>query len=245
MTLELVAETPSTNGLVASRAQAGGAHGLVVVAEHQTAGRGRLDRAWVTPPRAALTFSVLLRPDVPDERWPWLPLLAGLATVEGIESAGGPVCALKWPNDVRYGDRKLAGLLVERVETPEGPAAVLGIGLNVTTTEDELPVPGAGSLATVGRPGLDRGALLVGVLEALGTRLDLWARTAGDPGAGLREDYLTRCETLGRAVRVHLPSGDDLVGTAVDIGDDGGLRVQAGGREVAVSAGDVVHVRPG
>ena len=240
----MVAEAPSTNALVAARARAGADHGLVVVADHQTAGRGRLDRSWVTPPRSALTFSVLLRPDVPGERWPWLPLLAGVSVVDAVEDAGGPPCALKWPNDVRYDGRKLAGLLVERVDTPTGPAAVLGVGLNVSMTTEELPVPGAGSLATVGWPGLDRARLLTHVLDVMGRRLRRWERADGDPRDGLREDYLARCETVGQEVRVQLPSGDQLVGTATGIAEDGGLQVSASGGVVTVSAGDVVHVRP-
>ena len=243
-TVEVVAEAPSTNAIVAARAKEGAAEGLVVVADHQTAGRGRLDRSWVTPPGAALTFSVLLRPTVADERWPWLPLLAGVAVVEALEDVGGPVCRLKWPNDVMHDGRKLAGLLVERVETPAGPAAVLGVGLNVSTTLEELPVPGAGSLATAGWPGMDRGAILVRVLEVLGRRLRRWARDAGDAERGLREDYVTRCETVGQQVRVHLPSGGELVGTATGVAVDGGLRVTDGSRTLTVSAGDVVHVRP-
>lgn len=242
--VEVVEATPSTNVVVAEQAAAGGAEGLVVVAEHQTAGRGRLDRSWMTPPRAALTFSVLLRPQVADERWPWLPLLAGVAAVDAIEDAGGPPCALKWPNDVMYDGRKLAGLLVERVATPSGPAAVLGVGLNVSTTPEELPVPGADSLAGVGWSGLDRTLLLVQLLDALGRRLRRWTREAGDPGRGLLEDYQARCETVGRRVRVHLPSGADIVGTATGVAGDGGLVVDAGAGAVTVSAGDVVHVRP-
>jgi BirA family biotin operon repressor/biotin-[acetyl-CoA-carboxylase] ligase len=243
-TVEIVAATPSTNALVVARASEGAADGLVVVADHQTAGRGRLDRIWVTPARAALTFSVLLRPEVPDHRWPWLPLLAGVSVVEALEAAGGPACALKWPNDVMYDGRKLAGLLVERIETSSGSAAVLGIGLNVSTTDEELPVPGAASLATVGYAGLDRSALLVGVLDVLGRRLRRWTREGGDPREGMLEDYTARCETVGRPVRVHLPAGGELVGTAVGVAGDGGLVVDDGSHEVTVSAGDVVHVRP-
>jgi BirA family biotin operon repressor/biotin-[acetyl-CoA-carboxylase] ligase len=241
--VEVVPEAPSTNELVAVRARAGEPEGLVVVAEHQTAGRGRLDRRWVTPARSALTFSVLLRPQVPAERWPWLPLLAGVAVVEAVEDAGGPVCALKWPNDVLYGDLKLAGLLAERVETAAGPAAILGIGLNVTTTADELPVETAASLATLGCD-VDRTSLLLALLDRLGERLHRWAVGDGASAESLLDDYRSRCGTLGRSVRVHLPSGELLTGTAVGVSDDGSLQVETGGRVVPLRAGDVVHVRP-
>lgn len=250
--IEVMSRAPSTNALVAERARQGAPAGLVVVADHQTAGRGRLDRSWVTPKGAALTFSVLLRPEVPAERWPWLPLLSGVAVVDAVEDAGGPACGLKWPNDVLHDGRKLAGLLVERFETPTGPAAVLGVGLNVSTSADELPVDSATSLALAGWPGIDRGLLLVRILDVLGRRLRRWSKEAGDPDGGLAEDYAARCDTIGRPVRVHLPSGAEIVGTAVGIAADGGLRLRtdgtagcdAGGPTVTVSAGDVVHVRP-
>jgi BirA family biotin operon repressor/biotin-[acetyl-CoA-carboxylase] ligase len=173
-----------------------------------------------------------------------LPLLAGTAVVDGIGAAGGPRCALKWPNDVMHDGRKLAGLLVERVESPAGPAAVLGIGLNVTTQPHELPVPTAGSLVTAGMPDPDRTGLLLHVLAALERTYREWVGAAGDPARGLAASYAEHCETLGRTVRVHLPSGKELVGTATGIAGDGGLRVDTGRDVVTVSAGDVIHVRP-
>jgi BirA family transcriptional regulator, biotin operon repressor / biotin---[acetyl-CoA-carboxylase] ligase len=243
-TVEVLDAAPSTNAVVAERARAGAAEGLVVVAEHQTAGRGRLDRSWVTPPRSALTFSVLLRPEVPVDRWPWLPLLAGTAVVEGVAEAGGPRCGLKWPNDVMYDGLKLAGLLVERVESARGPAAVLGIGLNVSTGRDELPVSTAGSLVTAGMTEPDRTTLLLHVLAAVEERYRSWTAVHGDPSVALAEGYAGLCETLGQEVRVQLPSGDQLIGTAVGIALDGGLQVEGGSGVVTVSAGDVIHVRP-
>src|SRR6185436_16421062 len=123
--------------------------GLVVVAEHQTAGRGRLDRTWQTPARAALTVSVLLRPRTAAGDWPWFPLLAGCAAALALRRLGALV-ELKWPNDVLLGDAKLAGILTERVDTAPEPALVLGIGINVGMTSDELPVETATSLAVAG-----------------------------------------------------------------------------------------------
>jgi BirA family biotin operon repressor/biotin-[acetyl-CoA-carboxylase] ligase len=244
--VEVVAAAASTNADLAVRARHDEPEGLVLVAEHQTAGRGRLDRRWETPARSALTFSVLLRPaGVPDRRWPWLPLLAGVAVVEGIAAAGGPECGLKWPNDVQHDGLKVAGILVERLETSQGPAAVLGIGLNVSTTLEELPVPTATSLAAAGAPDLDRTALLLALLAALGRRYDAWGRSGGDPASGVLEDYRRHCVTVGQQVRVHLPAGTVLEGTAVGIDADGALVVGSGGRRVTLSAGDVVHVRPG
>lgn len=236
--VEVVDRAPSTNALVAERARAGAAEGLVVVAEHQTAGRGRLDRSWHTPARSALTFSVLLRPDAAPDRWPWLPLLTGVAVHDAV---GGGV-RLKWPNDVLHGDLKLAGILVERVATPTGPAAVVGVGINVSTTHDELPVPTATSLALAGHE-RDRTDLLLELLAELDRVYAVWVRAAADDEL-LRSTYTRRCATVGQLVRVELPSGDSLTGTAVDVDLAGRLVVQSGGTTTVVGAGDVVHVRP-
>jgi BirA family biotin operon repressor/biotin-[acetyl-CoA-carboxylase] ligase len=168
-----------------------------------------------------------------------------VAVVEGITAAGGPACGLKWPNDVQHDGLKVAGILVERLETPQGPAAVLGIGLNVSTSPEELPVSTATSLAAAGAPGLDRTSLLLSLLAALGRRYDAWGRSAGDPASGVLEDYRRHCVTVGQPVRVHLPAGTVLEGTAVGVDPDGALVVSSGGRRLTVNAGDVVHVRPG
>ncbi|WP_344008316.1 biotin--[acetyl-CoA-carboxylase] ligase [Nocardioides lentus] len=239
--LEVVDASPSTNAEVARRAVAGEPAGLVLVTEHQTAGRGRLDRVWTTPPRACLTFSVLLRPEVPMPRWPWLPLLTGYAVWEVLREHTLTV-GLKWPNDVLVADRKVAGILVERHETPVGPAAVVGIGLNVTLTEDELPVPTATSLLVADGAAPPREDLLVGLLDRLTAGVAAWE---ADPAADRqRAAYARACTTVGRRVRVELPASPPLVGRAVDIDPGGRLVVDDGERLVPVGAGDVVHVRP-
>jgi BirA family biotin operon repressor/biotin-[acetyl-CoA-carboxylase] ligase len=243
-TLEVVEESPSTNRAVAERARSGEPEGLVLVAEHQTAGRGRLDRSWVTPARAALTFSVLLVPErVPSARWPWLPLLAGIAVAEGVRRVTDVPCALKWPNDVMVDDQKLAGLLVERVERPSSSAAVLGVGLNVSSTRDELPVPTATSLELVGASTLDRSVILREVLRAFEALYLQWSADGGDPDQGLHAAYVRRCATIGRQVRVELPSGDPVLGEAVGVDGDGRLQVLTPTGSRLLGAGDVVHVR--
>lgn len=234
--VEVLPEAPSTNALLADRARAGAPEWSVLATEHQTAGRGRLDRVWETPPRAALTFSTLLRPVGPSTAWPWLPLMAGVAVVRALRDLDVPA-DLKWPNDVLVEDGKVAGILVERVETRSGAAAVLGIGLNVGQTRPELPVPSATSvlLATGSVP--ERTLLLESLLAHLREQYDVWS--AGG-GARLRPAYLSACVTVGRRVRVVLPGGGELTGTATDV--DVGGRLVVGGTPVA--AGDVVHVRP-
>jgi len=237
--IEILDAAPSTNAAVADRAREGGPHGLVVVAEHQTAGRGRLDRSWESPARAALTFSVLLRPRVPAAEWPWLPLLAGHALATALREAEVPA-GLKWPNDVLVGERKVAGILLERVDTRDGPAAVLGIGLNVSTTEAELPVDTATSVALATGSAPDRTELLTRVLGRLLDEYDAWQAAEG-PGrtAALRAAYTEACVTVGREVRVELPGGEVRTGTARGIDAGGRLVVD----DFAVGAGDVVHVR--
>ena len=242
--IEVLQESPSTNALVAERARAGEESGLVVVAEHQMSGRGRLDRVWVTPPRAALTFSVLLTPGrVPTARWPWLPLLVGIAVSEGVRRVAGVDCVLKWPNDVLVDDQKLAGILVERVERGNAAAAVVGVGLNVSSTREELPVPTATSLALQGASTLDRSVILREVLRAFEALYVQWQAELGDASRGLLESYVRRCSTLGRQVRVDLPTGERVHGEAAAIDVDGRLRVRTRSGLRVLGAGDVVHVR--
>jgi BirA family transcriptional regulator, biotin operon repressor / biotin---[acetyl-CoA-carboxylase] ligase len=242
--VRVVQETTSTNSELARLARDGAAPGLVLVAEHQTGGRGRLDRTWTSPRGAGLTFSVLVEPvGVPPGYWPWVPLLAGVAVAEGVRRVTEVDASLKWPNDVLVGDRKLAGLLAERVEVPNASLAVVGVGLNVTLRAVELPTSEATSLALEGAATSDRTVVLREVLRVLDRLLRTWLREGGDPHAGLLESYLRRCSTLGRQVRVALPAGGALVGEAVRVDDHGRLVVRTGAGEQVVGAGDVVHVR--
>jgi BirA family biotin operon repressor/biotin-[acetyl-CoA-carboxylase] ligase len=237
--VEILDRVDSTNALVADRARAGEPEWLVLVGEHQVAGRGRLDRTWETPDKAALTFSVLWRPEVRADRWPWLPLLTGYAVGAALRGAGADAC-LKWPNDVTVHDQKVAGILLERIDTPDGPAAVVGIGLNVSQTREELPVEAATSLWLQGVQA-DRTELLGEILDSLAQQYDGFQRSGG---GSLAASYQRVCTTIGREVRVDLPTGSSLAGLAAGIDDDGRLLVEAGDRTVAVGAGDVVHVRP-
>lgn len=243
--LDVVSTVPSTNSVLVDAARQGAPDRTVLVAEEQSAGHGRTARTWVAPARSGLTLSVLLRPTVvPPGRWSWLPLLAGVVLCRTVSTLGQLPAALKWPNDLLLGahQRKAAGILVEVV--PEGPAAVLGIGLNVTLRPDELPVPGATSLAIEQAACTDRDPLLRALLRGLDIELRQWCAYEGDPVvSGLREAYRQRCATLGEQVRVELPGQLPLTGTAVDVDTDGRLVVQSGNEQAALSAGDVTHVR--
>jgi BirA family biotin operon repressor/biotin-[acetyl-CoA-carboxylase] ligase len=228
--VEVVEETASTNAdlLADDRAP----DRTVLVAENQIAGRGRFERAWTSPPRAGLTFSVLLRPELATPFWGWLPLLAGVALHEAVDEVTGLTTSLKWPNDLLVADgRKLAGILAQAA----GDVVVVGIGLNVDTTAEELPVPTATSLALAGARDLDRTALLVAILTRLDARVAQWTDCHGEAA----------CSTIGRPVRITTQrDGAVVVGTAMDVDDTGRLVVQAEDGVVAISAGDVEHVRP-
>ncbi|MEU1347292.1 biotin--[acetyl-CoA-carboxylase] ligase [Streptomyces sp. NPDC005775] len=243
--LDVVDSTGSTNSDLAARA-ASLAEGAVLVAEEQTAGRGRLDRTWTAPARSGLFFSVYLTPGaVPVRRWGWLPLLAGVAAATGLARAAGVDTALKWPNDllvtVDGQERKTGGILAERA----GDGVVIGIGLNVSLRADELPAPTAASLALAGAVSTDRETLLRGVLRSLEQWYGQWRAADGDAMAsGLQEAYAAGCATLGRTVRAQLPGDRTLVGEAVAIDGDGRLVLSSGdGLREPVSAGDIVHLR--
>jgi BirA family biotin operon repressor/biotin-[acetyl-CoA-carboxylase] ligase len=261
--VRIFATTGSTNTDVLRLAAAGAPEGLVLAAESQTAGKGRQGRVWQTRPGAALTFSVLLRPGpVPQAARGWLPLLTGVAVVHALGQVSGLDASLKWPNDVLVGQEKLAGILAEQV----AGAVVIGIGINVLGGEQELPVTSATSLERCGAGGTDRTSLLAAILDELEHWYLRWRETAqGDAeAAGLRKEYLSLSATIGQHVRVQLPGNRMLTGLASGVDGAGrllvepapgtdlaGLAVRARGSgsgpgaagQVAVSAGDVIHVR--
>lgn len=244
LAVEVVSDAPSTNALVADFARQGADDGLVIVADHQTAGRGRLDRSWETPAGTALTFSVLLRPTMPAAAWPWLPLLTGRAVAKALTGLGYRA-GVKWPNDILIGERKVAGILVERIDSPAGPAAVVGVGINTGMTEAELPVPTATSLSLEPgpQPPPDRTEVLIAVLAAIREAYDAW-QLGGDAGVErLAESYSAGCVTVGQRVRIALPEGSVLEGEAVAVDESGRLVVTSGDGRHEVGAGDVVHVR--
>jgi BirA family transcriptional regulator, biotin operon repressor / biotin---[acetyl-CoA-carboxylase] ligase len=258
--LRVVAETGSTNADLAAMARTGAPEGAVLVAERQTAGRGRLNRVWQSPPRAGLAVSVLLRPGEalrgarpgrpdgelrgigPARALGWIPLLAGVALAEAVRQVAEVDAYLKWPNDLLLpGDRKCGGILAEVVA---GGAVIVGIGLNVTLRPEELPRPDATSLQLAGAAVTDRDPLLRRLLRALSVWYGRWRAAGGDPEAsGLREDYVLHCGTLGRRVRAELPDGAALEGVAGAVDGDGRLVISTDLGQHTVAAGDVVHLR--
>ncbi|WP_327719053.1 biotin--[acetyl-CoA-carboxylase] ligase [Streptomyces sp. NBC_00490] len=247
--VEVVQSTGSTNNDLVGLAVKGGAEeGAVLVAEEQTAGRGRLDRQWTAPARSGLFFSVLLKPaEVPVARWGWLPLLTGVAVATGLSRAAGIDTALKWPNDLLVSiggeERKAGGILAERAGED---GVVVGVGINVTLREQELPVPQAGSLLLAGAITTDRDPLLRAVLRSLEEWYGRWREAGGDPAvSGLQETYAAGCATLGRTVRAELPGDRSITGEAVAVDGDGRLVIATEeGVQEPVGAGDIVHLRP-
>ena len=248
--IEVVPSTGSTNADLLARALRGEPEGVVLAAEEQTAGRGRMGRSWTSPRYAALTFSLLIRPDVPPARRGWLPLLAGVAVAAAVTTVTGVPARLKWPNDVLAGEAKLAGILAEAA----GDAIVVGIGLNVSTEPAELsrlpagPGPGAlpaTSLRAAGATALNREKILLTILAGFERWYRAWRQAGGDPDrSGLRPEYDSRSATIGRTVRAELPGGQALSGPAAGVDSDGRLLVRvSSGAEVPVAAADVVHLR--
>jgi BirA family biotin operon repressor/biotin-[acetyl-CoA-carboxylase] ligase len=239
--------TGSTNADLVARALDGAREGVVLAAEEQYAGRGRMDRTWVSPPRAALLFSLLVRPGtVPSARLGWLSLLTGVAVASAVSSVTGVDARLKWPNDVLAGGAKLGGILAEAA----GDAVVVGIGVNVSTEAAELPGPGPGglpatSVRVAGGASLDREKLLTAILAGFEHWYRAWRQAGGDPErSGLRDAYTGLCDTIGRSVRAELPGGQLLSGPAAGVDPDGRLLVRvSSGAEVPVAVGDVVHLR--
>ncbi|MBN9737578.1 MULTISPECIES: biotin--[acetyl-CoA-carboxylase] ligase [unclassified Pseudonocardia] len=247
--LDVVGSTGSTNADLLAEAGRGAPDRSVLIAEEQVRGRGRLDRTWTSRPGAALTMSVLWRPEgVPADRLGWLPMLAGVALIDAIaELAPDLPAALKWPNDLLAGPSlgKAAGILAEMTAVSGGgPGVVLGIGLNVSTPSTDLPW-GATSLAAHGLAAT-RSEVATTLLAHLYRREADWRDAGGDAEAsGLRRDYRSRCASLGARVRVEKPGGDQLIGMAEDVDPQGRLLVHPdGGQRVAVAAGDIVHLRP-
>jgi BirA family transcriptional regulator, biotin operon repressor / biotin---[acetyl-CoA-carboxylase] ligase len=238
--LDVVERTGSTNADLLARAAAGeDIAGAVLIAEHQTAGRGRNGRAWSSP-RAQLALSAgvdagEVRPDA----WGWLPLAAGVAVVDTV-AAVAVEAGLKWPNDVLANGRKLAGILTEVAAAQR--SIVVGIGLNVTLRDDEVPDADATSLRSLGVETPDRDELVRAMLQELARRVERW-RDANGADAGLIADYRARSVTIGSAVRAILPGGREVLGAARSIDEQGRLLIDSDAGPVAVSAGDVVHLR--
>jgi BirA family transcriptional regulator, biotin operon repressor / biotin---[acetyl-CoA-carboxylase] ligase len=222
----------STNRYLLDEARAGAPEGLVAVADYQTAGRGRRGRSWVAPPGASLLVSVLVRPSLVPDRAQLVSIAAGMAMADAVQRVAGFAPALKWPNDLLVEDKKLAGLLAEA----DGGAVVVGIGVNVEWHDFPPEVAETATACNVvAARAVDREQLLEMFLDRFAARCDRFE--------DVLSDYRARLSTLGRRVRVETAT-DEFIGTAVDVGERGELLIeQDGDTQVAVHAGDVVHLR--
>jgi BirA family biotin operon repressor/biotin-[acetyl-CoA-carboxylase] ligase len=236
------ASIDSTNTALLGAARDGAAEGLVFVADHQTAGRGRLDRRWEAPAGSSLLVSVLLRPSIVPSHAHWVSAAVGRAASDACATVAGVGALLKWPNDLVVGDRKNGGMHAQAVvEGGSVRAVVVGVGLNVnwpTPLPDELAATATACNIVAGHD-VDRDALLEVFLECLG------ARYTALEWPSMLADVRARSATLGRQVRVELPGDRVLVGRAADVAEDGALLVETRpGEVIRVSVGDVVHLRP-
>jgi BirA family biotin operon repressor/biotin-[acetyl-CoA-carboxylase] ligase len=237
-------ELPSTSDRAKELADDGAAHGEVVIAETQTAGRGRRGRIWVSPPRRNLYFSVVLRPDLPPSRAAELTLVASLAVCDALRQAGVVQAGIKWPNDVLVGGKKIAGILTELAAEPDRVHwVVIGVGVNVNARLEDFPEELRGEATSVaierGEPA-PRALFAVACLTALEDWLDVHAERGFD---AIRDAWRARNVTLGRRVAVRA-DGREIVGTAEDIDEQGALLVRTPERVERILAGDVQLLRP-
>lgn len=239
-------EVDSTNKVVSGLARSGLPEGQVVLADHQSAGRGRLDRVWIDTPGSSVLMSVLLRPKFPAEFFFLITSSLSLAASQVLESKFSIPSKLKWPNDVMVADKKIAGVLAEAAFDSEGgPWVVIGIGLNCLQTQGELSGLGRGATSIFAETGtaLDLDGRISLAREIISRFSELYL-SLDDPTkrievAGL---YARACETIGLLVRVEMV-GETLIGIASDISAEGNLLVETDSRVRTVTAGDVIHMR--
>lgn len=247
-------ELSSTNSEALALAHAGAAHGTVVVAESQSAGRGRRTRAWHSPPGTNIYCSIVVR-GIGQERklseWlSWVPLTSALAAAEAVQIAASLSLSLKWPNDLLLQERKVGGILCESSHvSAEDLIVVIGVGLNVNMPHESFPEElsrTATSLFEITRRPIDRNRLIAQLLLELEQGLDE-LRIHGSER--IRRAYASRCSTLGRRVRALLGDEQELLGTAESVSVDGALQVRPFPSSptplplVDVRVADVIHLR--
>jgi BirA family biotin operon repressor/biotin-[acetyl-CoA-carboxylase] ligase len=232
----------STNLEAMSQARAGAPEGLCIVARQQTRGRGRLERSWQSPADAGLYMSLILRPKFEINMWPLITLMAALAVHDALMRACALQADIKWPNDLCVDDRKLCGILAETVETASGPAAVVGIGINLGTEILPLVPAEATSVESVTGRKPDGELVLHELLKSIAERYDFLQSAAGGEHT-IREWCAHSSYAVGRRVRATL-SGETFEGTTRGLESDGALRVEtANGKMRIVRAGDVTALR--
>jgi BirA family biotin operon repressor/biotin-[acetyl-CoA-carboxylase] ligase len=251
--IDLFEQLSSTNLEAITLGESGVEHGTVVIADHQTAGRGRLARTWYSPGGANVYCSLVLRANLPASRVPewlsWLPLITALAASEAVESVTSAPVSLKWPNDLLMSGRKVGGVLCENIQASRsGPFQVIGIGINVNMAPEDFPSElraSATSLWTETHTVVDRNRLIAQLLLELEQCIE---ELAGHGPQQLALAYQRRCSTIGKKVRASLAAGVELTGYAESISQDGSLRISTDSgthrnRTVELRAADIVHLR--
>lgn len=236
---------PSTNLEAARRANQDAAEGLCVVAGEQTAGRGRLQRYWISPKNAGLYCSIILRPEFPQSLWPLITLMAAVAVHEALKKACALETDIKWPNDILATNKKVCGILAETIETPTGRAIVLGIGINLAKSSfpEDLKAE-ATSVEDVTGHKPQSEIVLTALIESLAMYYEMLKNPAGSE-AILREWCARSSYADGKQIRV-VESNESFIGTTCGLEPDGALRVETLAGEIrVVRAGDVTSVRPG
>ena len=238
--LFVFSEIDSTNACARTLAEIGNPEGTVVIADYQTAGRGRLGRTWNAEPRSNLLFSVLFRPSARFPAW-HTSYLVSEAVAQAVQRSLDIRVATKWPNDLLVDGRKFCGILLETMGPAERTACVAGVGINVN--QDNFPADLAGkatSLKLATGKSVDRVSLFQTVMASLES---LYEAADRDTGAAMLKSWMDRCTTFGRPVQVS-GGGPALDGTAVGLSDDGGLIIRHGDRMTTVYAGDVTISDP-
>jgi BirA family biotin operon repressor/biotin-[acetyl-CoA-carboxylase] ligase len=233
---------PSTNTEAAKQAMQGADEVLCIVAREQTAGRGRLQRQWVSPAGAGLYFSIVLRPRIDPSRWPLIPLMAALAVHDALVQACKVETDIKWPNDILFAERKLCGILAETIETDSGRAAIVGIGINLRTRAFPVELHEATSVEAATGKTPEAEAVLQSLVQALARRYEIFQATGGP--ARIVCEWST-CSTYTNGKRVCVSNGGETFsGVTRGLESDGALRVETDAGEIrVVRAGDVTGVR--
>ena len=232
---------PSTNTELARLASEGAVEGLSIVADEQTAGRGRMQRAWSSPKGAGLYFSLLLRPTIPQIYWPLITFMAALAVGDALQEACELQTDIKWPNDILSGERKICGILAEAIDTPAGRAVIVGIGINLT--QNAFP-PELANVATSVSEATGRAPDREQILTALVNALSHWYSLLNEPGQIVDAWSNRSSYAIGKLVQVS--NGDDIwQGTTAGVEPDGALRLHTSSGELKlIRAGDVYRIRP-
>lgn len=246
--LHLFAELASTNTTAFMLADSGAPHGTVVLAETQTAGKGRLERQWTSPPHLNIYCSLILKNPKLSRHVSWIPFVTGLALVEAVQRACGIGISLKWPNDLLYLEKKIGGILCESTsQRSRVSTCVVGFGLNVNCRETDFPEelrPLATSCHLTTRKFHDRNGLIADIFNQLENWYDC---VESEEFEHVRRSYEASCVTLGREVEIACLTGQTIRGTATNIGEDGALLVstmqEGKNHTLEIRSGDVHHLR--